>query len=90
MKGKVGGLVIGKANIYCLKFADDITIVTDTAGELKEMIEKLESYCAKNKLQVNTKKMNVLVLRKGGRQIQIGVLRGRSYKWLKTWDSNFQ
>lgn len=40
----IGGTVIGKTKIFCLKFADDLALVSDTAEGLSEMIKTLESY----------------------------------------------
>ena len=41
-KKKVGGTVISRKKIYCLKFADDIAIVADDSEGLQAMFEKLE------------------------------------------------
>ena len=68
----MGGAVIGK--VYCVKFADDIALVADNAEDLQGMLRNLELYSNKNKLEVNSKKTKVVVLRKRGKL-------GRKVKW---------
>lgn len=64
---KIGGVCIGGRRICALKYADDITVVSDDAGELRRMLRGLEKYVMVNKLEVNTDKMKIMVFRKGGK-----------------------
>lgn len=66
-KRNEGGTVIGAIKIYCLKFADDIAIVSDDKEGLQTMLNDLAKYCDKNKMIVNAKKTKIMVFRKGGR-----------------------
>jgi hypothetical protein len=57
-------------NITCLMFADDLVLMSDTATGLQSCLSKLESYCAKWKLTVNTTKTKVMIFNKGGHIIR--------------------
>ena len=47
----IGGTVAGNHKIFCVKFTDDVAIVADHEGELREMLRELEIYCVKNDLR---------------------------------------
>lgn len=63
-----GGVVIGKDKIYCLKFADDVVVLADSAAGLRDMIKDLERFSDGSGLEVNEKKAKVMIFRKGGRE----------------------
>lgn len=66
-KSNEGGTVIGGKKIFCLKFADDIAIVSDTKEGLQAMFKDLEKYTERNKMVINVGKTKVMVFRNGGR-----------------------
>ena len=49
----LGGTVIGNKKIYCLKYADDVAVASDTEEGLREMIVNLVKYTKKNDLGIN-------------------------------------
>ncbi|XP_015117934.1 uncharacterized protein LOC107041737 [Diachasma alloeum] len=68
-KRNLGGSVIGGTKVFCLKFADDIAVISEHATlDLSKMLKKAEAYVLRNKLEINVKKTKVLVFRNGGRQ----------------------
>ena len=62
----LGGTVIGNKKIYCLKYADDVEVASDTEEGLREMIVNLVKYTKKNDL--NCKKSKIICFRKRGRR----------------------
>lgn len=62
-----GGLTINGMNIRLLLYADDIVILADEVGVLEKMIVKLEDYCTKWGMEVNTSKSEIMIFRRGGR-----------------------
>ena len=51
------GSVIGKNNIFVLKFSNDLALIADYPQGLDEMIKTLKRYVVKNRLlEVNVKK----------------------------------
>lgn len=70
-----GGTDIDKANIFCLKFADDIAAVADSREGLQYMIK--EKYSRVNELEVNASKTKVMIFRNGGK-------RGKGDRWVYT------
>ena len=57
-------------NIKCLMFADDIVLMSETADGLQNCINRLQGYCNKWKLTLNTKKKQVLIFNKGGLRLK--------------------
>nr|XP_006817258.1 PREDICTED: RNA-directed DNA polymerase from mobile element jockey-like [Saccoglossus kowalevskii] len=53
----------------CLLFADDIVIVSNSNNGLQNSLDSLNNYCNKWKLQVNTKKTQVIIFNKQGKFI---------------------
>lgn len=68
IKRNEGGTVVGKLKIFCLKFADDVGLVADTAEGLRDMLKGLELFSRENGIVVNEGKTKVMVFRKGGRR----------------------
>ena len=62
-----GGLMIGGENIRLLLYADDIVILSDDIDVMQGMINKLEAYCDRWKMEVNMDKSEMMVFRRGGR-----------------------
>uniref|UniRef100_T1IKG2 Reverse transcriptase domain-containing protein n=1 Tax=Strigamia maritima TaxID=126957 RepID=T1IKG2_STRMM len=48
-------------------FADDIAVITETSEWLQEMINGLERYITRNRLEINMQKSQIMVFRRGGR-----------------------
>lgn len=92
-KKNLGGTVIGKTKIFCLKFADDVVVVADDREGLKDMPQSLEKYTTKNQLEVNTTKTKIMIFRKGGKRKEEGrwTFKGNrieivnGYKYLGLW-----
>ena len=53
-------------NIMALLFADDIALVNDTVGRLKELIKILEKYTQNWGMKVNLEKTKIIIFRRGG------------------------
>ena len=53
--------------ISCLIWADDILILSKTEQGLQDKLNALDTYCKKNKLEVNTDKTKTMIFTKSGR-----------------------
>jgi hypothetical protein len=62
------GLYFDQANpsLHMLMFADDITIINDTVGRLRQHLSSIHEFCIKYGLSVNINKTKVMVFRNGG------------------------
>ena len=60
------GIWLGEVLVYLLMFADDAVLLSETAEGLQKMLLKLESYCSKWNLTVNTVKTKIMIFQKGG------------------------
>lgn len=67
-KRKEGGTVMGKGKFYALKYADDIAVLAETAGELTKMLKSLERFVDGCKMEVNATKTKIMVFRRGGKR----------------------
>ena len=54
------------SNLSCLMFADDLVILSESAKGLQNALDKLNDYCTKWGLTVNTSKTKVIIFNKGG------------------------
>ena len=61
---------IGNTKISCLKYADDLVIMSTCPVSLQKCITKLEQYCTKWRLEVNLKKTKVVIFNKQGSLIK--------------------
>jgi len=61
--------------IYSLAYADDIELVAEDEDEMRCMMERLEGYVERKRL--NTKKTKIIRFRKGGGRIRKKVGNGR-------------
>lgn len=52
--------------IILLAYADDIAILADSVVEMKKILKALKKYCTQNCLEINIKKTQIVVFRKGG------------------------
>lgn len=52
--------------IVLYAYADDIAIPADTCVEMRKIIKALKKYCVLKKLEINVKKTQMIIFRKGG------------------------
>jgi hypothetical protein len=62
-------VVLGNRLINCLLYADDVVLLSETAGGLQTCINRLQAHCEQNGLTVNTSKSKVMIFNKGGRHV---------------------
>ena len=55
--------------LNCLMFADDLVIISESAVGLQNCLSKLQLYCDKWSLSINTDKTKVMIFNKGGHRI---------------------
>ena len=63
-------ITIGNSEISCLKYADDLIIMSTSPTSLQKSIANLEQYCTKWKLEVNLKKTKIMIFNKQGSLIK--------------------
>ena len=51
-------------NIGCLLYADDLLIISHSSDDLQTSLKKLNTYCTKWALDINTKKSEIMVFKK--------------------------
>ena len=59
-------VTIGNTEISCLKYADDLVIMSTSPNSLQKCMRHLEQYCAKWKLEINLKKTKIMIFNKQG------------------------
>lgn len=67
-KVQTGGTVIYKEKKWNIMYADDVALIAETEGELKEMIRRLRRYLEKKKLILSAEKSKVMVFEKSKRK----------------------
>jgi len=75
-KVKWGGVRLGEERIYSLAYADNVVLVAEDEDEMKSMMERLERYIERKKLELNTRKTKTLRFRKGD-----GTMKKKVWKW---------
>lgn len=70
-KKNVGGLALGSAtntglNIFTLLYVDGVAIMAEDGKDLSNMIQSLEKWTKKNKLEVNCDKTKIMISCNGG------------------------
>ena len=63
-------ITIESTPINCLKYADDLILMSTSASGLQKCIDKLAIYCEKWKLQVNFKKTKIVIFNRQGSLIK--------------------
>ena len=63
-------VAIDNIEISCLKYADDLVLMSTCPLSLQKYITNLEEYCTKWKLEVNLKKTKIIVFNKQGSLIK--------------------
>ncbi len=70
-----------ESTIGRLLFEDDLFIISKTAEDLQNSMNKLEAYCSKWKLHLNTSKSKTMCLNKTGKIQTVALLLGN-----KNWN----
>ena len=68
--GKTDPVTLMDTNINCLMWADDIILMSEKVEGLQQCINNLEKYCMKWKLEINIKKIEVLIFNKTGAKMK--------------------
>lgn len=63
---KWGGVRVGERKIYTLAYADDIVLLAEEEDGMRSMLEKMEEYLEREKLELNVGKTIIMRFRKGG------------------------
>jgi len=80
-KVKWGRIRLGGRRVYDLEYADDMVLLAEGEEEMRSMIERLERYLDKKRLELNAEKTNIKRFRKGG-----GRMGKRDWRWKgKKW-----
>ena len=77
---KEGGTVTGGTKFYALKYADDIAIIAEDAGELGIMLKSLEKYVIRAEMVINVQNIKNMIFGGGGGG---GEKRGEEWKLLR-------
>lgn len=62
--------------MYTLAYADDIVLLAEDEEGMRSMIERLERYMERKRLEVNTEKTKIMRFRRGGHRMARKVWRG--------------
>lgn len=62
----MGGVRLGGRKIYTLAYADDVVLLAEKEEKISSMMERLEGYLERKKLELNTGKTKIMRFRKGG------------------------
>jgi len=73
---KWGGAELRGRKIYSLAYADDVVLLAEKEEELRSMIERLEGYLDRKRLELNVRKTKIMRCKRGG---------GRSSKVTWRW-----
>ena len=60
---------LGKRSINCLQYADDLVILSETPQGLQSCLNKLNKYCDRWHLQLNTAKTKIMIFNPTGKKI---------------------
>jgi hypothetical protein len=60
------GIDIDLVKLFLILYADDIVIFAKSSEELQKSLDKMQEYCRRWKLIVNTAKTKTMIFRKGG------------------------
>lgn len=60
------GIDIDLVKLFLILYADDIVIFAKSSEELQKSLDKMQEYCRRWKLIVNTAKTKIMIFRKGG------------------------
>jgi len=76
--GKVrwGGLRLVERGVYSLAYADDMVLMAEGEEEMRSMLERLQGYLDKKRVELNAEKTKIVRFRKGG-----GREKKREWRW---------
>jgi len=63
---KWGGIGLGGERVYILAYADDMVLMAEGEDEMRSMMERLERYLERKKVELNAGKTKIVRFRKGG------------------------
>ena len=69
LKNTGQGIDIGNYKLCCLAYADDIVLLSNTSEGLLTLLKKLESWCNKWRLSINTSKSQIMHFRNKNKPI---------------------
>jgi len=64
------GVKLGERRIYTLAYADDVVLMAEKEEEMRSMMQRLEGYLERKKLELNPNKTKIMRCRKGGGRIK--------------------
>jgi hypothetical protein len=67
LKVKTKGVKINGNTIYCIRFADDITMVTETARDMQQSLAPFNEILKRYLMKINKRKTKVMVVSKESR-----------------------
>ena len=53
-------VIIGNSKIYCLLYADDMVLLSETPSGLQQSLDTVNSFCEKWKLEINHSKSKIM------------------------------
>lgn len=63
---KWGEVNLGEGRIWTMAYADDLMELAENKEKMRSVIERLERYLDRKRLEVNTEKTKIMKFRKGG------------------------
>lgn len=61
---------LGGRKVLCLAYADDVVLLADKEEELRSILDRLEGYLDRKRLELNVRKTKIMRFRKGGRRLK--------------------
>lgn len=61
-----GGVRLEDERVYTLAYANDMVLIAEKEDEIKSMMDRLEGYLEKKRLELNAEKSKIMRFRKGG------------------------
>ncbi|KMQ90410.1 rna-directed dna polymerase from mobile element jockey-like protein [Lasius niger] len=68
-KVKWGGIRLGNGKVYTLAYANDMVLLSEGEDEMRSMIERLEAYLDRKRLELNPSKTKIMRFRKRGGRV---------------------
>jgi len=60
---------LGEEKVYILAYADNMVLMAEGEDEMRSMMERLEKYLERKKVELNAEKTKIVIFRKeGGRE----------------------
>lgn len=71
-----GGIKLGEDRVYILAYADNMVLLAANEEEMRSMVERLEEYLERKRLELNTEKSKMMRVRRGSER-----LGKRDWRW---------